>query len=91
MEVYGTQAIVHISKYVLFNSNHTNSKALIINSRRQLVIEMGGLKIDNPFMDERSSGLALTIEGFIKEDNFCYLHLCQSCRSRLAEQADTLL
>ena len=48
-------------------------------------------QIDNPFMDERSSGLALTIEGFIKEDNFCYLHLCQSCRSRLAEQADTLL
>ncbi len=48
-------------------------------------------QIDNPFMDERSSGLALTIEGFIKEDNFCYLHLPQSCRSRLAEQADTLM
>ena len=48
-------------------------------------------QIDNPFMDERSSGLALTIEGFIKEDNFCYLHLPQSCRSRLAEQADALM
>jgi PhoH-like ATPase len=48
-------------------------------------------QIDNPFISETSSGLALAIEGFIKEDNFCYLHLPQSCRSRLAEQADTLL
>ena len=48
-------------------------------------------QIDNAFMDERSSGLALTIEGFIKEDNFCYLHLPRSCRSRLAEQADALM
>ncbi len=48
-------------------------------------------QIDNPFMTESSSGLALTIEGFIKENNFCYLHLPHSCRSRLAEQADTLL
>lgn len=48
-------------------------------------------QIDNLTMDERSSGLALTIESFINEDNFCYLHLPHSCRSRLAEQADTLM
>ncbi len=49
------------------------------------------LQIDNPFMDSMSNGLSYLISRFIDEENFCYLNLKESVRSRLAEQGARLL
>ena len=49
------------------------------------------LQIDNPFMDSTSNGLTYLISRFINEENFCYLNLRQSVRSKLAEQGSRLL
>jgi len=48
-------------------------------------------QIDNPFMDTSSNGLSYLISRFINEENFCYLNLKESVRSRLAEQGGQLL
>jgi PhoH-like ATPase len=49
------------------------------------------LQIDNPFMDSMSNGLSYLISRFINEENFCYLNLKESVRSKLAEQGARLL
>ena len=49
------------------------------------------LQIDNPFMDSLSNGLSYLISRFINEENFCYLNLRESVRSKLAEQGSRLL
>ena len=41
--------------------------------------------------DATSNGLSYLISRFIDEENFCYLNLEMSARSRLAEQAAELL
>ena len=48
-------------------------------------------QIDQPYLDATSNGLAYLISRFINEENFCYLNLTISARSRLAEQAAELL
>lgn len=48
-------------------------------------------QIDTPYLDSRSNGLAYLISRFINEENFCYMNLRCSVRSRLAEQGARLL
>jgi len=48
-------------------------------------------QIDAPYLDSKSNGLAYLISRFINEENFCYLNLSCSVRSRLAEQGARLL
>ncbi|HMK43428.1 MAG TPA: PhoH family protein [Dissulfurispiraceae bacterium] len=48
-------------------------------------------QIDAPYLDSASNGLAYLISRFIDEENFCYLNLKNSVRSRLAEQGARLL
>ena len=48
-------------------------------------------QIDTPYLDAMSNGLAYLIGRFINEENFCYLNLKESVRSRLAEQGARLL
>lgn len=48
-------------------------------------------QIDTPYLDFGSNGLAYLISRFINEENFCYLNLVHSARSRLAERAAELL
>lgn len=48
-------------------------------------------QIDTPYLDFSSNGLSYLISRFINEENFCYLNLTQSARSRLAERAAELL
>ncbi|HET6515036.1 MAG TPA: PhoH family protein [Thermodesulfovibrionales bacterium] len=48
-------------------------------------------QIDTPYLDAKSNGLAYLISRFIDEENFCYLNLHSSVRSRLAEQGARLL
>jgi PhoH-like ATPase len=56
------------------------------------VIFTGDLyQIDTPYLDFGSNGLAYLISKFINEENFCYLNLVHSARSKLAERAAELL
>lgn len=48
-------------------------------------------QIDTPYLDFSSNGLSYLISRFIQEENFCYLNLTQSARSKLAERAAELL
>ncbi len=48
-------------------------------------------QIDTPYLDQESNGLAYLISHFINEENFCYLNLSESVRSKLAGQAARLL
>lgn len=48
-------------------------------------------QIDTPYLDAKSNGLAYLISKFINEENFCYLNLSCTVRSRLAEQGARLL
>jgi PhoH-like ATPase len=48
-------------------------------------------QIDTPYLDPASNGLAYLISRFINEENFCYLNLKGTVRSRLAEQGARLL
>lgn len=48
-------------------------------------------QIDTPYLDSMSNGLSFLISRFINEENFCYLNLKNSVRSRLAEQGARLL
>lgn len=48
-------------------------------------------QIDTPYLDFGSNGLAYLISRFINEENFCYLNLIHSARSKLAERAAELL
>ncbi len=48
-------------------------------------------QIDAPHLDPASNGLAYLISRFINEENFCYLNLKGTVRSRLAEQGARLL
>lgn len=48
-------------------------------------------QIDTPYLDFGSNGLAYLISKFINEENFCYLNLVHSARSKLAEKAAELL
>jgi PhoH-like ATPase len=48
-------------------------------------------QIDSPYLDSKSNGLAYLISRFINEENFCYLNLSCTVRSRLAEQGARLL
>jgi PhoH-like ATPase len=48
-------------------------------------------QIDTPYLDAAGNGLAYLISHFINEENFCYLNLKGSVRSRLAEQGARLL
>lgn len=48
-------------------------------------------QIDTPYLDAMSNGLSYLISRFINEENFCYLNLKNSVRSRLAEQGARLL
>ena len=48
-------------------------------------------QIDTPYLDAMSNGLAYLISCFINEENFCYLNLTGTVRSRLAEQGARLL
>ncbi len=48
-------------------------------------------QIDTPYLDFGSNGLAYLISKFIDEENFCYLNLVHSARSKLAERAAELL
>jgi len=48
-------------------------------------------QLDTPYLDSKSNGLAYLISRFINEENFCYLNLRSSVRSRLAEQGARLL
>lgn len=48
-------------------------------------------QIDTPYLDATSNGLAYLISRFINEENFCYLNLKGTVRSRLAEQGARLL
>ncbi|HYB21570.1 MAG TPA: PhoH family protein [Thermodesulfobacteriota bacterium] len=48
-------------------------------------------QIDTPHLDASGNGLAYLISHFMNEENFCYLHLKDGVRSRLAEQGAVLL
>ncbi len=48
-------------------------------------------QIDTPYLDPASNGLAYLINRFIDQENFCYIHLREGVRSRLAEQGALLL
>lgn len=48
-------------------------------------------QIDTPYLDISSNGLAYLISRFIQEENFCYINLTQSARSKLADRAAELL
>ncbi|MCX8030257.1 MAG: PhoH family protein [Thermodesulfovibrionales bacterium] len=48
-------------------------------------------QIDTPYLDAMSNGLSYLISRFINEENFCYLNMKTSVRSRLAEQGARLL
>ncbi len=48
-------------------------------------------QIDTPYLDAMSNGLAYLISKFIQEENFCFLNLSESVRSRLAQQGAKLL
>lgn len=48
-------------------------------------------QIDTPYLDAMSNGLSYLISRFIDEENFCYLNLKSTVRSRLAEQGARLL
>ncbi len=48
-------------------------------------------QIDTPYLDKMSNGLSYLISRFINEENFCFLNLTSSVRSRLAEQGAKLL
>lgn len=48
-------------------------------------------QIDTPYLDFSSNGLSYLISRFIQEENFCYINLTQSARSKLAERAAELL
>ncbi|MCX8028072.1 MAG: PhoH family protein [Thermodesulfovibrionales bacterium] len=48
-------------------------------------------QIDTPYLDKMSNGLAYLISRFINEENFCFLNLKQSVRSKLSEQGARLL
>lgn len=56
------------------------------------VVMTGDLdQIDCNFLDSESNGFAYFISRFINEEDFCYLNLVKTCRSRLAERAAQLL
>lgn len=56
------------------------------------IVFTGDLKqIDTPYLDSTSNGLAYLISRFIDEENFCYLNLKESVRSRVAMQGAKLL
>ncbi len=48
-------------------------------------------QIDAPYLDAQSNGLAYLISRYIKEPEFCYLHLSKSARSSMADKASRLL
>ncbi len=48
-------------------------------------------QIDTPYLDKTSNGLAYLISRFINEENFCFINLKSSVRSKLAEQGAQLL
>ncbi|MHB8835813.1 MAG: PhoH family protein [Candidatus Methylomirabilia bacterium] len=48
-------------------------------------------QVDTPHPDTAGNGLAYLISRFINEENFCYLNLKGTVRSRLAEQGARLL
>jgi PhoH-like ATPase len=48
-------------------------------------------QIDTPYLDAMSNGLSYLISRFINEENFCYLNLKGSVRSKLADQGAKLL
>jgi len=48
-------------------------------------------QIDTPYLDKMSNGLAYLISRFINEENFCFLNLKESVRSKLSEQGARLL
>ncbi|MBF0506625.1 MAG: PhoH family protein [Nitrospirae bacterium] len=48
-------------------------------------------QIDTPYLDKTSNGLAYLISRFINEENFCFINLKSSVRSKLAEQGAHLL
>jgi PhoH-like ATPase len=48
-------------------------------------------QIDNPWLDSQSNGLAYLISRYINEPEFCYLHMTQSARSKMADKASRLL
>ena len=48
-------------------------------------------QIDTPYLDAESNGLAYLIARYINEEEFCYLHLETSARSRMAEKGARLL
>lgn len=48
-------------------------------------------QIDTPYLDAESSGLAYLIDRFINQENFCYLNMKDTVRSKLAEQGARLL
>ena len=48
-------------------------------------------QIDTPYLDKASNGLAYLISRFINEENFCFINLKSSVRSKLAEQGAQLL
>lgn len=48
-------------------------------------------QIDSPYLDKTSNGLSYLISRFLDEENFCYINLQEVVRSRIAEQAATLL
>ena len=48
-------------------------------------------QIDSPYLDSMSNGLSYMISRFINEDNFAYINLKESVRSRIAEQGASLL
>jgi PhoH-like ATPase len=60
-------------------------------SGTKIVLTGDIMQIDNPFMDSMSNGLSYLISRFINEENFCYLNLRESVRSKLAEQGSRLL
>ncbi len=48
-------------------------------------------QIDTPYLDKMSNGIAYLISRFINEENFCFLSLKKSVRSKLSEQGAMLL
>ncbi|MCX5910155.1 MAG: hypothetical protein NTY64_24020 [Deltaproteobacteria bacterium] len=69
--------------------NHQRTDSLF---QEQTIVFTGDLEqIDTPYLDSMSHGLAYLISRFINEENYCYLHLKGSVRSRLAEQGAVLL
>jgi hypothetical protein len=48
-------------------------------------------QIHTPYLDKMSNGLSYLVSRFINEENFCFLNLRYSVRSRLAEQGAKLL